>query len=62
MSERPFMCVICDKRFTQTSSLNVHIRKHTGEKPYTCNICNRAFATSAYLSGHLRKHKKYINL
>ncbi|KAL0192011.1 hypothetical protein M9458_010307, partial [Cirrhinus mrigala] len=32
---------ICNKRFTQKSSLNVHMRLHRGEKSYECYICKK---------------------
>src|SRR5256885_2181621 len=27
----------CDKKFTESSNLNRHRRRHTGEKPYVCD-------------------------
>jgi hypothetical protein len=46
----------CDKEFKQSTSLKIHIRRHTGEKPYKCifDNCNKSFCES----GDLRKHEK----
>lgn len=52
--ERPFQCEICNKRFTQKSSLNTHRRIHISylhpeDKPYQCTSCNASFAVKQYL-------------
>ena len=37
---RPYLCTVCDKRFTHRGHLNVHKRAHTGEKPFVCTVCD----------------------
>uniref|UniRef100_A0A3B3CU15 C2H2-type domain-containing protein n=1 Tax=Oryzias melastigma TaxID=30732 RepID=A0A3B3CU15_ORYME len=54
--ERPFTCEICEKGFTQSGQLQVHLRTHTGEKPFTCEICHKCFTKSFHLKVHMRTH------
>uniref|UniRef100_G1Q982 C2H2-type domain-containing protein n=1 Tax=Myotis lucifugus TaxID=59463 RepID=G1Q982_MYOLU len=49
-------CEFCGKRFTDSSTLTVHRRSHTGERPYTCDLCSFACAQRSKLSRHRSIH------
>ncbi|ALC39775.1 CG2199, partial [Drosophila busckii] len=51
-----FQCKLCDKCFTQASSLSVHMKIHAGEKPFPCHICGKAYSQQAYLNKHIQAH------
>lgn len=49
-------CPYCDKTFTQSTHLEVHVRSHIGYKPYECTYCHKRFTQGGNLRTHLRLH------
>jgi len=47
---------ICQKKFSYSGHLNVHICRHEGVKPYVCCECPKRFCTSDELKSHSLVH------
>ncbi|XP_052755046.1 zinc finger protein 878-like isoform X2 [Galleria mellonella] len=56
--EKIYKCFACQKQFTLSYYLKLHVRSHTDEKPYTCSICGQSFITASKLG----RHNKRIHL
>lgn len=57
---RPYPCTFegCGKRFTQISSLNMHMKRHSPEKKFKCADCGMCFYQKGCLKKHSLTHSK----
>ena len=46
----------CNKVFSRSDDLKIHMGSHTGEKPYQCNQCAKSFSYIGNLKSHLMTH------
>merc|ERR1712020_704732 len=53
--QRDHKCDLCDKFFSRSENLNVHIRTvHEGQSDHKCDVCGKFFTKA----GSLQKHRK----
>nr|XP_019951071.1 PREDICTED: sal-like protein 2 [Paralichthys olivaceus] len=58
-SGRPqHVCRYCGKVLSSDSSLQIHLRSHTGERPYQCPVCLSRFTTRGNLKAHFLRHRE----
>uniref|UniRef100_A0A182NCW2 C2H2-type domain-containing protein n=1 Tax=Anopheles dirus TaxID=7168 RepID=A0A182NCW2_9DIPT len=53
-NEEIIYCMLCDRRFSSTSGLKYHLKRHTGIKAFTCLYCGKKFTANSNLNAHIR--------
>lgn len=53
VTDRPYACDICQKRFTIASILRRHMTQHTGIGAVKCDECGETFRYKMYLDTHV---------
>ncbi|XP_055941682.1 oocyte zinc finger protein XlCOF15-like [Argiope bruennichi] len=55
-NERPFVCVVCHKRFNRKDHVLSHMKSHSKELPYPCQVCSHRFYTKNDMLRHFAEH------
>ena len=50
---RSNLCLVCNKTFTQKSSLDAHLMLHSREKPHKCQLCDKVDTNRGHLRGRV---------
>ncbi|XP_064483369.1 zinc finger protein 875-like [Ornithodoros turicata] len=57
--EKPYVCDVCSKGFTQKSNLDKHSKTvHEGERTHVCATCGRTFQQKSHLQRHEAMHSQ----
>jgi uncharacterized Zn-finger protein len=49
--EKPYICSVCKKGFTQLGNLKNHEKNHVSKpKSYQCELCPKTFTSKSYLN------------
>lgn len=53
-------CGVCDKSFSNSSDLSVHVQSHSGEWVFECSICNAMSMSKQSHVSHVKKTHAYL--
>uniref|UniRef100_A0A3Q3MFR8 C2H2-type domain-containing protein n=1 Tax=Labrus bergylta TaxID=56723 RepID=A0A3Q3MFR8_9LABR len=53
---KPIICDVCNKTFTATAGLQIHLMSHTRMKDFQCQDCGKSFVQKEHLNVHMRTH------
>nr|XP_042912202.1 protein krueppel-like [Parasteatoda tepidariorum] len=57
-TDKPYSCIVCNKRFTQKHQLKAHNLVHSKEKIYSCSMCSMSFTEKHHLISNTFVHTK----
>jgi len=57
MSEKPYNCTFCSKRYSDTQSLKEHVASHVNNEHYKCVGCNKLFPKLEAWEKHSSDHQ-----
>lgn len=54
---KKYKCNECEKLYTTSFNLRLHMHSHVGFKPFSCEICGKGFMKLITLNSHIAIHK-----
>ncbi|XP_041664804.1 gastrula zinc finger protein XlCGF57.1-like [Cheilinus undulatus] len=51
--DKPYLCLVCGKRFLRRLGLKLHMMRHAEVKPFHCSICNKGFVKRSEMMNHM---------
>ena len=55
-SDLPYKCNKCDKTFSSSSAVKLHMNTHLTRRPFKCTLCEKEFNQKGNAKEHLKKH------
>lgn len=54
--DKPFVCDVCHRAFSQKGNLQTHMKRHVDGKPLSCHICGKVYIYKSLLKCHEKTH------